>query len=84
MSASVGNALLPVGAPLMLCWVHQSDLWLLCCRKRAQYRKIRPFQGLKLKYSCFLPTPWLVGPPVGAYYVIVKTSPMVRWQLYYY
>ena len=34
-SASVGNALLPVGAPSMLCWEHSLHSWnnymLLCC-----------------------------------------------------
>ena len=36
-SASVGNALPPVGAPSMLCWAHRSHSWnncrQLCCRK---------------------------------------------------
>ena len=58
-SASVGNALPPVGATSMLRWAHQSHCRLLCCRKT---HTIPQFQAVSkknsgLKYSWLLPLP---------------------------
>ena len=47
-SASVGNALPPVGATSMLCWAHRSHCRLLCCRKT---RTIPQFQAFSKKFQ---------------------------------
>ena len=52
MSALVGNALPPVGAPSMLCWAHLSHSWnncrLLCCRNM---RTIPQHQAFSKKFK---------------------------------